>query len=95
LRATRQKAAKARGATAPVVVRIHETTGEAKGGWDAALKAAVRSARAEVGDPLAVEITRQWADLSARGIASYHVSVKVAYRQSIAPPKRERKRTAR
>jgi hypothetical protein len=47
-----------------------------------------------VTDPIAVEITRQWADLSARGITSYHVSVKIAYRQPIAEPKRERKRAA-
>jgi hypothetical protein len=53
----------------------------------------VKSARAEV-DPIAVEITRQWADLSARGILSYHVSVKVAYRQPIAAPKRQRRRAA-
>jgi flavin-binding protein dodecin len=77
------------------VVRIHETTGVAKAGWDAALKAAVKSARAEIDEPIAVEITRQWADLSARGIASYHVSVKIAYRQAVAPPKRARKRSAR
>jgi flavin-binding protein dodecin len=94
LRATRPRAAKPRVATAPLVVRIHEATGSAKTGWDAALRAAVKSARTEV-DPIAVEISRQWADLSARGIASYHVSVKVAYRQPIAPPKRERKRPAR
>jgi flavin-binding protein dodecin len=94
LRATPRRAAKTATAPTPVVVRIHETTGDAKAGWDAALMAAVKSARAEVGDPLAVEITRQWADLSARGIASYHVSVKVAYRQAIAPPKRARKKAA-
>lgn len=92
MRATRPRAAKAE--AAPLVVRIHETTGVAKSGWDAALKAAVKDARTEV-DPIAVEITRQWADLSARGITSYHVSVKVAYRQAIAPPKRQRKKTAR
>jgi flavin-binding protein dodecin len=91
LRATRPRAAKPR--VAPVVVRIHETTGSAKAGWDAALRAAVKTARAEVGDPIAVEITRQWADLSARGIASYHVNVKVAYRQSITGPQRERKKS--
>jgi flavin-binding protein dodecin len=77
-----------------LVVRIHEATGSAKSGWDAALRAAVKDARAEVGDPIAVEVTRQWADLSARGITSYHVSVKVAYRQPIAGPKRERKKAA-
>ena len=92
MRATRQKAAEP-GATTALVVRIHETSGVAKTGWDAALKAAVRSARSEV-EPIAVEITRQWADLSARGITSYHVSVKVAYRQPIAPPKRARKKAA-
>jgi flavin-binding protein dodecin len=91
LRATRQRAAKATAANVPLVVRIHETTGVAKTGWDAALKAAVKSAREEV-EPIAVEISRQWADVTARGIARYHVSVKVAYRQPIAPPKRERKR---
>jgi flavin-binding protein dodecin len=93
LRATRQRAAKAAVAEAPQVVRIHETTGVAKTGWDAALKAAVKSAREEV-EPIAVEITRQWADLGARGITSYHVSVKVAYRQPLAAPKRERKKAA-
>jgi flavin-binding protein dodecin len=73
---------------------LHETTGVAKASWDAALRAAVKIARTEIGEPIAVEITRQWADLSPRGITSYHVNVKVAYRQAIAPPKRTRKRTA-
>jgi flavin-binding protein dodecin len=74
-------------------VRIHETSGVAKSGWDAALKAAVKSAREEV-EPIAVEITRQWADVSARGITAYHVSVKVAYRQALVAPKRPRKKAA-
>ena len=55
--------------------------------------AAVKDARTEV-DPIAVEITRQWADVSARGLTSYHVSVKVAYRQALAPPKRARKKAS-
>ncbi|MDQ6859509.1 MAG: dodecin domain-containing protein [Chloroflexota bacterium] len=92
MRATRPRAAKTVASAKPVVVRIHETTGVAKGGWDAALKAAVKSARADVDEPIAVEITRQWADLSPRGLTSYHVSVKVAYRQAIAAPKPERKK---
>ena len=91
MRATRPRAAKA--AAAPVVVRIHEASGTAKTGWDAALKAAIKTARTEVGAPIAAEITRQWADLSPRGIASYHVNVKVAYRQPLAPPKRAGKKT--
>jgi flavin-binding protein dodecin len=94
LRATPRRAAKTPVTKSPVVVRLHETTGVANAGWDAALKAAVKSARADVDEPIAVEITRQWADLSARGIARYHVSVKVAYRQPVAAPKRERKKAA-
>jgi flavin-binding protein dodecin len=90
LRATRPRAA----SPAAVVVRLHETTGSAKGGWDAALKAAVKAARAELDEPIAVEIARQWADLSARGVTTYHVSVKVAYREPLAAPKRERKKKA-
>ena len=91
MRATRRKAAKPAGG---VVVRVHEATGAATGGWDRALAAAVKAARAEVDAPIAVEITRQWADLSARGITSYHVNVKVAYRQRLASPKREAKKRA-
>ena len=91
MKATRRKAAD----PAPgVVVRVHETTGTAKGGFDQALAAAVKAARTEVDAPMGVEITRQWADLSARGIASYHVNVKVAYRQKLAAPKRESKKKA-
>ena len=85
MRATRPRVAK----TAAVVVRLHETTGSARTGWAAALKAAVKTARGEVGEPIAVEIARQWADLGPRGIARYHVNVKVAYRQALAPPKRK------
>lgn len=95
MRATRPRpgsAARA-AASAGVVVRIHEASGSAAGGFDAALKAAVKNARGEV-EPIAVEIVRQWADLSARGIARYHVSVKAAYRQALAAPKRARKRAA-
>ena len=91
MRATRPKAAEP---LSGVVVRVHEATGAAKGGWDRALAAAVKSARAEVDAPIAVEIARQWADLGPRGIATYHVDVKVAYRQPLAPPKRETKKKA-
>ena len=91
MRATRQRAASS--AKVPVVVRLHETTGSARTGWDAALKAAVKTARAEVGEPVAVEIARQWADLGPRGITAYHVSAKVAYRQALAAPKRAPKKS--
>ena len=91
MRATRQRAASS--AKAAVVVRLHETTGSARTGWDAALRAAVKTARAEVGEPVAVEIARQWADLGPRGITTYHVSAKVAYRQALAAPKRAPKKS--
>ena len=90
MRATRPRAAKA---ASDLVVRLHEATGSAKGGWDKALAAALKSAREEV-EPIALEITRQWADVSSRGITTYHVNVKAAYRQPLAAPKRERKKTA-
>ena len=85
MRATRPRAAKP-----AVVVRLHEASGSARTGWDAAVKAAVKSARAEVDDPIAVEIARQWADLGPRGITTYHVNVKVAYRQALAAPAKEK-----
>ncbi|MEP7003668.1 MAG: dodecin domain-containing protein [Chloroflexota bacterium] len=74
---------------------MHEATGSARTGWDAALKAAVKAARAEIDDPVAVEIARQWVDLGPKGMTTYHVSVKVAYRQALAAPKREKKTKAR
>lgn len=92
MRATRPRAAKPKRTELPPLVRLHETTGTATSGWDAAFAAAVKAARTEVGDVIAAEISRQWADLGQRGITRYHVNVKVAYRQPIVPPKRERKR---
>jgi hypothetical protein len=53
------------------------------------VKAAVKTARGEIGEAVAVEIARQWADLGPRGITTYHVNVKVACRQALAAPKRE------
>ncbi len=93
MRATRQRAASTK--AAPVVVRLHEASGSAQTGWDAAVKAAVKAARTEVDEPIAIEIARQWADLGPKGITRYHVNVKVAYRQALAPPKRERPKKAR
>ena len=79
---------------APGVVRLGEAEGSSRTGFDGALKAAVKAARAEIDDPIAVELARQWADLGPRGVTTYHVSVKVAYRQALAAPKRERSRAA-
>lgn len=86
MRATRQ-----RGASPALVVRLHEATGSARTGWDAALRAALRAARAEVDQPIAAEISRQWVDLGSRGVTTYHVNLKVAFRQSLQAPKAARR----
>ena len=86
MRATRQRAG-----SAPTVVRLAEANGSSPTGFDAAMKAAVRKARAETDDAIAVEVTRQWADLTARGVGTYHVAVKVAYRQSLKAPQRSKR----
>jgi hypothetical protein len=50
---------------------------------------AVRSVRDEVSEPIAVEVSRMWADLDGRmRLRTYHASVKVAYRQGLKPPPR-------
>ncbi|TMC79942.1 MAG: dodecin domain-containing protein [Chloroflexi bacterium] len=64
----------------PAVVRLVEAEGDSTKSWDAAVLAAVRSAK--VKDPLGVEVGRLWAELDGSRLARYHASVKVAYRQS-------------
>ena len=93
MRATRPRAASS-AKSAPVVVRLHEATGSARTGWGAALKAALKVARAEVDDPVAVEVARQWADIGPKGITRYHVNVKVAYRQRLKASPRAAKERA-
>ncbi len=97
MRATRPRAASASSPPAPAaatVIRLVEANGSARTGWDAAVKAAVRDVRDEAGEPVAVEVTRQWADVTARGLGSYHVAVRVAVREVVKPPPRRRGRAA-
>ncbi len=61
-------------------MRLVEAEGDSTKSWDAAVLAAVRSAK--VKDPLGVEVGRLWAELDGSRLARYHASVKVAYRQS-------------
>jgi flavin-binding protein dodecin len=59
--------------------------------WDAAVTDAVRGAKKDAPDPIAVEVGRLWADLDAKqAIRRYRASVRIAYRQAIAVPARER-----
>lgn len=75
------------------VVRILEAHGAARSGWEAAVKAAVKSVAAEAEHPVAVEVGRLWADLDGATIRMYRATVKVAYRQALAPPKRAKQTT--
>jgi len=74
------------------VVRIIEAHGSARSGWEAAVKAAVKSVAAEVERPVAVEVDRLWADLDGSAIRLYRATVKVAYRQALGPPQGASKR---
>lgn len=70
----------------PGVVRLVDATGASPTSWEGAVADAVRSVRKEVRSPLGVEIFRQWADLQDGRIATYRVSVRIAYRQALKPP---------
>ncbi len=61
-------------------MRLVEAQGDSTKSWDAAVLAAVKSAK--VKDPVGVEVGRLWAELEGPRLARYHASVKVAYRQS-------------
>ena len=79
--------------TAPTAVRIHEAVGSSPRGWDAAVTDAVRGAKDDAPDPIAVEVGRLWADLDAKkAIKLFRASVKIAYREALVPPARERAR---
>jgi flavin-binding protein dodecin len=67
------------------VVRTVEATGSSSRSWDAAVTEAVKGAKDDAPDPIAVEVVRLWADLDARRrLRTYRATVKVAYRQRVA-----------
>lgn len=52
---------------------------------------AVGGAKDEAPEPIAVEVARLWADLDGgKRIRRYRAAVKIAYRQRLVAPKRER-----
>ena len=78
-RGTRRRAASAS------VVRTVEATGSSARSWDAAVADAVKGAKDEVPEPIAVEVVRLWADLDARRrMRTYRASVKLAFLQRVA-----------
>ncbi len=90
MRATRPRATP-RAKTAPSAVRVVEAVGSSARGWDAAVIDAVRGAKSDAPEPIAVEVGRLWADLDRKSaIRLYRASVKIAYRQDLRPPAPER-----
>lgn len=101
-RATRPRVTP-RAKTEPSAVRILDAVGSSATGWDAAVTDAVRGAKRDAPQPIAVEVGRLWADLDGKSaISVYRASVKIAYRQALRAPaadraatKTTRKRTGR
>jgi flavin-binding protein dodecin len=75
--------ARRKSASPATVVRLTEVSGDSPKSWDAAIAAAVKAS--EVRDPLGVEVSRMWAEWSRGKLSRYHVTVKVAYRQTLKP----------
>ncbi len=73
--------ARRRKAAAASVIRVTEATGSSPRGWEAAVAAAVKAS--DVRDPIGVEVSRFWAEWDGRKLNRYHVTVKVAFRQSL------------
>ncbi len=69
------------------MIRLVEASGSSTRSWNAAVVAAVKAS--DIRDPIGVEVARLWADLKGARFRMYHASVKVAYRQSLAPPSRK------
>ena len=77
------------------VVRLHEASGSSSKGWPAAVGDALRRSKADVPRPLAVEVVRQWGDVAAGGITRFHVTVRIAWAQTLKAPPATRTRPAK
>ncbi|HYR93620.1 MAG TPA: dodecin domain-containing protein [Methylomirabilota bacterium] len=64
-----------------LVVRVTEANGDSPKSWDAAIAAAVKAS--DVKAPLGVEVSRMWAEWGSGRLSRYHVTVRVAYRQTL------------
>ena len=82
----------ARKANAPrlAIVRMHEATGSARQSWIAAVRAAIDQARGEIDghEIVGFEVIRFAGDVNGRAIRAYRATVRVAYREDAAPPKK-------
>jgi dodecin len=70
-------------ATPASVVRVVDANGDSPKSWEAAVIAAVRGS--DVRQPIGVEITRMWAKWDGDKPSRFHVTVRIAYRQSLKP----------
>lgn len=66
-----------------VAIRVHEVSGSSPKGWPEAAADALRRAKAEVPSPIALEIVRQWADVSAGRMTRFHVTARIAWAQTL------------
>jgi len=64
-------------------VRVVEAAGDSAKSWDAAVVVAVN--KSDVRRPVGVEVLRMWATWDGSKPSRYHVTVKIAYRQSLKP----------
>ena len=64
-------------------MRVVDANGDSPKNWDAAVIAAVNGS--DVRQPIGVEITRMWAKWDGDKPSRYHVTVRIAYRQSLKP----------
>jgi len=67
---------------------VSEATGASSRSWEDAVAAAVRAS--DVKSPVAVEVSRLWAEVERGTLSRFHATVKVAYRQALKPPSRAR-----
>ena len=79
----RRRTSRATATNTPSVVRVVDAAGDSPKSWEGAVIAAVKSS--EVRQPVGVEIVRMWAKWDGDKPSRYHVTVRVAYRQSLKP----------
>ena len=82
-RRRRASAAPATRTSSASVVRIVEAAGDSPKSWEAAVIAAVNES--DVRRPVGVEVLRMWATWDGAKPSRYHVTVKIAYRQTLKP----------
>lgn len=84
-RAARAPRRRPQPAPAGVVVRLTDATGTSPRAWEAAVLDAVAQVSREHAEVVGVEVMRFSAELADGTIRLYRASVRVAYREQVAP----------